>query len=367
MIMRKIVLAFMFVIVLCGISSADVAYTTTDGKLGLITIQGSKSADLKGIQYDTGKENPIVGAYWDKGESKLLVITSEEESYDHAVRFSPSNSLNAIDSQPKILTGVNNATRILSASSGNGVLFVYGSTVQEFHTDNLESTDRFYTYSDDVEIKDALVIGIGVYVLVDDYLLLFDGQLKEGTKNYTQWALAEGSETMSYISGTKIAIGNKTGIQVLGSTLIDLLVTNIPVKTICADNSSGFYYVTQDISGDVYQNVLCHYTGATTNEILKFNGERVKVLRDSSHNVLAAIVDGNIQLYDMADDTLIAEYDAATLGGEPFELAKSTSSGDTPKNGGSCNISGVGAFLLLMSIFCFVIIHNNHYSILESR
>ena len=365
--MRKIFIALMCVIALCGTSAADIAYTTKDGKLGLIHFESSTSSDLEGIQYEMDSENPILGAYWDKGQSRLLMVASNESGDAKVVRLASSNLSDALDSEPVTLTGINNVTNILSTKTGEGVILVYDSSIQEFRTDDLTPTSRNYTYlsSEDVEIKDAAIIGVGVYILVDDSLLMFDGQLSESSKNYSRWTLSEDAEVMTVISGNSLVIGHKKGIQVLSSTLSNLLETSAPVKAICSDSGSGFYYVTQSLSNDIYQNTLCHYANGITDKISTFEGELVKLLRVSS-NVLAIIAGDKILLYNTADDIYIAEYNSSELGGIPFRLSTNTSSGYTKKSSGSCNISSFG-MLLLISVFCFAIINHNHNSILESR
>ena len=362
--MRKLLIAFMFVIALFGIASADIAYTTTDGKLGLIKIEGPKSPDLAGIQYNIGANNSVIGSYWDNGQSRLIVISTNGSSDDKALIFNSSGLTTPINSEPITLTGAKNVRKILSTSTGKGFYLIYGASIQEFATENFAPLDRKYTSSGDIDIMDAVIRGVEVYVLVDDSILVFDGQLKDSGKNYEKYSVAEGSEMLAYISGVGILIGHKNGVQVLSSEAVDFLTTRAPIKSICGDNSSGFYYITQDVSDDVYQNTLYHYNGANTDEILNFEGEIAELILDTNYDVLAVIASDKIQLYNIENDTaLVTEYSSADLGGNPHKLAGTTITGETQKKDGSCNLSGLGILLAL----CFAIIVRNHNSILEGR
>ena len=362
--MRKILIAAICVAtlsLLSEISSADIVYTTTNGNLGLIKIEGPQSLDLAGVQYVTGLQNPIVGSYWDNGASTLLLVTQDDSSNDKALKFNSSNLTTPVNSDPIPLTGAKAVTKILSTTTGEGMYFVYASSFQEFKTDDFTPTARQYTYSEDVniKIKDATIIGQNIFVLVDDFVLKFDGQLNETPKNFSKWSVAQGSEVISYVAGPALVIGHENGIQLLASPPTDFLTTAAPVKAICDDAGSGFYYITQKSSGDVYLNELRHYTGATTNEVVNIqsNSAMVKLVRDSNYNVLVAIMDEKIRVYNTEDDNaFIAEYDSAALGGIPYTLAISTSTGYKNEKSGSCNLSGLGMLLIL----CFALTKLNH-------
>ena len=359
--MKKILIVSIFLIALSGISSADIIYTTTDGKLGLVKIAGSQSLDLAGVQYDTGKENPILESYWDNNKSRVMLIERDGSSYDRAIRFNSSNLIEAIDKEPVILNEAKNTTKILSTITGEGIILIHGATVQEFTTDDLAPTTRKYTYPTKVDIKDATIIGRRIFVLVDNALLKFDGQIKEKSGIFSSWDVEPGAEAMAFIGDGTLVIGHEKGIQVLSSSMEDLLETK-PVKALCSDGSYGFYFVTQELSGDVYHNMLCHFNGATTNEILNFEGKHTGLMCETYNHVLALIANDKILLYDTSDGgtTFVTEYDKSALGGSPFRLATNTSSGQNyEESKGSCNNSNLGILLLVLS-FCFVIIKLNH-------
>ena len=364
--MKKFIVAFLCVIVLCGVASADIVYTTTDGKLGLITIGGASSIDVEEIQYETGLTNPIVGAYWADEKAKTLVIgQSEDIENDVAIRFNSSNLTKPLDKNPVTLNGVSNTSRTSSIRNGRGVYLVYGSSIREFDTENLSPKDRVYTYSTsdeeaDTNIKGALVVGNRIYVLVNDTLMSFDGQLDRNANGFAEWKLEAGAETMCTLSGSKIAIGHASGVQILGNKLSNVIEDIAQVKAMYPDNGSGFYFVTQENSEGDYKNTLYHYTGATTNTILYFTGEHFQLLRNSK--ILAMIMEEKIQFYNPAnDDEFIKEFDKDALGGTPYRMATRNISGekDTYGSGGGCNFSNVGIILFALSLCCVTIIRKS--------
>ena len=368
--MKKFVIALLCVIALCGVAAADIVYSTTDGKLGLISIKGITSIDLEGIQYETGFEKPTMGAYWDDETLRMIVVgQSEDISYDVAIRFSPSDLTKPTDTKPITLKGVSDTSKIISISNGRGLYIVYGPSIREFETDTLtpKEDDRSYTYTTsneevDPNIKGALLTGNRIYVLVNDQLIAFDGQLDKNAQGVKKWNVESGAEVLCGLSGSRLAIGHSTGVQVLGSSLKKLLADTSQVKAISPDSSNGFYYVLEDESGD---KTLCHYNSATSNEILKFDSDTIDIKRDTGNKILAVILEDKIQLYDMTDnDKLVSEFNNAALGGSPYKLMRrSTSTTNTSssskKNDSGCNFSNAG-ILLALSLCCITIYRKNN-------
>ena len=357
--MKKFIAAFLFVIILCGVASADIVYTTTDGKIGLITIGGASSIDVEEIQYETGLTNPIVSAYWADETAKTLVIgQSEDIENDIAIRFNSSNLTTPLDSNPVTLSGVSNASHISSIRNGRGLYLVYGSSIREFDTENLLPKDRVYTYSTsneeaDTNIKGALVVSNRIYVLVNNTLMSFDGQLDRDEQNFSEWNLESGAETICTLSGSRIAIGHSSGVQILGKRLLNAIEDIAQVKALYPDNGSGFYFVTQENSEGDYQNTLYHYTGVTTNTIHRFTGEHFQLLRNS--NLLAMIMEEKIQFYNPAnDDEFIKEFDKDELGGTPYRITNRSVSGekDTYGSSGGCNLSNAGIIMFSLILCC---------------
>ena len=134
-----------------------------------------------------------------------------------------------------------------------------------------------------------------------------------------------------------------------------MVSTDYPVVSICSDNSNGFYYVVQETSNDVKLNSLYHYKDANTEVIsilTNITGGNVQVFH-ADHDVLAAIIGGEIKLYNMADDNLAATYTASQLGGTPYNMTSCTTSGDSAKSSSGCNLIrsdelGVRSFLILL-------------------
>ncbi len=353
--MKKFVAAFLFVIALCGVATADIIYSTTDGKIGLISIQGTASIDLEGVQYETDFEKPVMGMYWDDETLRFIVIGQNgEESNDVAIRFNYSDLTKAVDQKPITLQGVNNTLGIIGISNGRGVYIVYGPSIREFETDDFEPKDRFYTYTTSDEevnpnIKGTVVINNRIFVLVNDTLMRFDGQLDRNVQGFAEWGVESGAEVLCDLSDSRLAIGHSTGVQVLDNGLKKLLDNISQVDAMCPDQSSGFYYVLQDESGD---KTLCHYTNATSNEILKFNSDIIDLARDSENKILATILEDKIQLYNMIDDDkLVAEFDTAALGGSPYKVmmrpTSITSNSTSKKDNSGCNFSNAGILLAL--------------------
>ena len=197
--MKKILLSLVFMLILSGVSLADIAYTTTSGGLGLIVLGSEASPDLKGIQYNSNIEYPAVAAYSDYDGKRFVMLVDNNTndtsvSGDACVRFSSTNLASPIDSETKYLGGLYNSTAFVSSINGNSLFFASGSKIFDFKTSTLRLQRSFDCSSGDV---DANIVNIDsnevVYALVDsdgvsgDVLMRFDGQLKGDVYMFREW------------------------------------------------------------------------------------------------------------------------------------------------------------------------------------
>ncbi|MBQ7544968.1 MAG: hypothetical protein IJT02_08500 [Synergistaceae bacterium] len=354
--MRKIFVGAILAVLLCGSAGADVVYTTDAGTLGLIKISSSTSADLVGTQYTGTGSDSLLGSYWNGSETRVLVINrdSTTASGDVALTFSPSNLTTPLKSSGDILAGVHNARSMAGSNTGRSVFFASGNRISEFRTDDFSAV-RSYDYTPGGSIKAVISTASRIYAIAEDeasgdVILGFDGQLKEDVQDFVKASAPEGTAALSWLSGSRAAVGHASGVSLWSSNIFTLLVSSdAPVKSLCMDDEGGFYFAEQSSSGDVYTTTLKHYSGGEVSSTLftSTDGRGCKVFRHDSESVLAAVIGSNLRLYSMKDDALIASYDASTLGGNPLSVAASSVSGDDGSSGSSgCELSGLGVILL---------------------
>ncbi|MBR0257289.1 MAG: hypothetical protein IJQ58_06080 [Synergistaceae bacterium] len=351
---RKIFMCVIMAFVLCGAAHADIAYTTSDGGLGLIKINGESSIDVKGIQYQGSASNPLVAPYWTGGNSRLAVIsrtTDTTTSGDTVMIFSPSDMTKPLTSSPVVLEGIYNAQDVSYSNNGRGLFITSGTKITQFSPENFGVVRSFdfagYFGSRDSSPESHTVLTSSrIYTLVDSgdnesAMFSFDGQLTQADGNMSVTRIRYRANSMAWLNNSSIALAHSRGVYIIGGGNMS---SDIPVISLCPDSSYGFYFITQDSSGN---STLSHYgVNISTDLHTDNNGGSVIAVRDASYNVLAAKFGGKIRLYRMKDDTFLGEYDSSQLGGVPVSMAVTSSSGSEGNDSSSgCNLSGIGAVM----------------------
>ena len=370
--MRKILVSMILVMIVNACACADIIYTTDAGNLGLIKVQSQTSVDLYGTQYSGVGRDSLLDAYWNSGTSRIILVdrtTNTATSGDTALIFKPSDLTHPIDSEPKVLSGVYDTQALVSSYNGKGLFFASGASIHEFSTEDF-SLSRSYRYTPDTSeditpsIKSLLTGQYTVYALVEqdsseDILLVFDGQLRDDTgKNFAKYRAPSGAEMIVWLKGSVLALAHDDGVSYLNSSVgfYSVVSSDAPVKALCRDSGSGFYFAEQVQSGDSYTTTLRHYSSETktSTTLHAETGDSVsRLLYDDDGGVLAALLGNKVFLYNLRGDALIAEYDNSLLGGKPVQIALSYSSGDDGKNSSGCDMSGGGILLLLIGAMIF--------------
>lgn len=353
-------------LMLCGAAHADIAYTTSNGGLGLIKVNGESSIDIEGIQYQGIGTNSLVAPYWTSGNSRLIVInrtTDTTTSGDTAMMFSTSDLTKPLDSKPTVLKGIHNAESVSYSNNGRGLFITSGTKITQFSTENFGSVRSFdfagyFKSADFIPEAHTVLTSSRIYALVDSgdnesAVFSFDGQLTRDNGNLYVIRIISRADSMSWMNSSRISIPHSSGVYLLDSSASSgrdskswytNISSDIPVITSCPDTSSGFYFITQDSTG---KNTLSHYASKTTTTLYTDNnGGALMAVKDSTHNVLAVKIGGKIRLYRMKDDTFLGEYDSSQLGGVPVSMAITSSSGSEGNSSSSgCNTSGAGVFM----------------------
>ena len=369
--MKRIFAALIFVLIFCGISSADIVYTTTGGSLGLIKVTSASSADLEGIQYTGSSSNPLVVAYKDKDKNRRVMLiepTSDESvSGDSYVRFSSTELSTPLDSEQKYIKGIYNTEAVTNTDTTNGtsLLLTSGTFIYDLDSSSLNLKNSFDCQSGEIvpEIR-SLVTNEVVMALVNtndasgDVLMRFDGQLKRNVETFGEWDMKEDDALqIAFLNtSTRLAIAREAGVDLWERGNISTVVsTDAPVEALCRDSSNGFFYVvqSQDVEGK-YINTLSHYSTSTTNPFstvsVNATSSNVQLIRDDTYNVLGMITGEELRLYNMSNGNLIGSYSSSSLGGVPYQMAITNSTSGSAKksnNNSGCEISGAGIILLL--------------------
>ena len=374
--MRKFLLSFVLVFVLFGASYADIVYTTSTGTLGLIEVTSASSADLKGT-YTKSLSNALVSAYSDyDGNRRVILVDKTNDlttSGDSFSRFSPNDLSKALDEETKYFEGVYGTEIIRNSRNGKSLFLSSSSDIYEFDTDTFAMKNSFdcTPKSDDVasKIKDIAVLENRIFVLAEtqnsgDVVIRFDGQLKRNVGAFYEWAVASGDAMkIAELDNSRVAVARKNDVALLENkkvtSLVSLVSSDNPVKDLCRDSESGFFYATQttDSSGN-YVNTISHYTGSInnfSNVVLNSTSSTLQLIRDDTYNVLGVISGTGINLYNMSDGTLINTFTSSELGGNPVSMAITNSRINTSnkKNNSGCEVSGLGMILLLMCAVSF--------------
>lgn len=365
--MKRFMAVMIFMAISCTSSYADIAYTTSEGNLGLIRTYSSTSADTPVVQYRGAGSSPMVASFRDTSSAKVMLIdrtAGTSASGDTALIFNPGSLTRPEEDTPSILEGIHNTHSFANSYNGRGIFFASegSASVTEFSTSTMKPV-RSYTYtpsSTDIytpEIKDVLIDYYSIYVLystgpAEGKFLRFDGQLTEDIDDFTSITTSGGASSMAVLGNGSIAVAHSGGVEVLSrGEFYQAVSTDAPVKSICRDNSTGFYFITQTESGDTYSSSLYHYRSSLSEPDMLRTGEEGSVcqlLNDEDGGIIAAITGSKILLYEAQTGNLIAEHDSTALEGMPLSLAVTYAPDDYDDySDNSCNITGLGMILMM--------------------
>ena len=366
--MRKFsaVVILVMMMAVCSSAHADIVYLTASGDVGRIHVTGSESADLYGTQYTTSWSSPFIGSYWNGSSTRIILVdrtTDTAASGDTALIFDPSNLTKPLDTERKVLAGVYSAQAMAGSDNGRAVFFASGSSIHEFSTEDFSLT-RSYTYkpktSEDIasEITGVITGSNVIYALVQqtgshDLVLEFDGQLRDDISSFKTHALAHETAAFSWLNGTRVAAGHEYGVDVMSDSrgFLRFLSTDVPVKAVCRDTDTGFYFIEQYESEGVYTTTLKHYSsGEVSTLFTNTEGRTCRLVRDGDNGIFGAIAGDEVLVFRMADDELIGEYDGEMLGSLPAQIVISNVTGSDKSSSSGCSITGMGMMLFLAGV-----------------
>ncbi len=364
--MRKFLAGMILVMVmLCTCAHADIVYLTDSGEMGLVQLNGSKSSDLVGTLYTTSWSSPFLGSYWNGSSTRIILVDRTADtttSGDTAYTFDPSNLTQPLEISRRVLDGVYSAQAFAGSENGRAVFFASGNSIREFSTSDFSLT-RSYTYrpktSEDISSEiTGLITGTNViYALVQqensrDVVLEFDGQLRDDVSSFRNRPLSHDTEVIAWLEDTRVAAGHEYGVDVKlnDGRFVLTLSTDVPVKAVCQDSGSGFYFIEQYEYEGVYTTELKHYSSGKVYALFtNTEGRACRLVRDKDNGIIGALAGDTILVYRMEDDELLGEYDSILLGGLPEQIAVSNVTGSDKKSNSGCRISlsGMGMMLLL--------------------
>ena len=185
----------------------------------------------------------------------------------------------------------------------------------------------------------------------------FDGQLKEGVYYFMSSDVSAGSTIVLSNIGSYPIIGHSTGIDAMASDrkFHSLLSSDYPVRAICPDNSSGFFYASQYQSGESYVNTIMHSLQDThfTPVTISSASSNIKLLQDNKNpDTFAVMTNEAITLFTYKNNlTSRHDYTASELGGLPAGITAAEVSGYDGNSGSSgCNAMGMGMAILCITI-----------------
>ena len=364
--MKKFLLGLIFLGMLCGISSADIVYSTSDGKLGLIKISSNASGDvvtLDGVKYSSSATNPLLYSYRDKDDNNFVLLINRLDSGDTVRRFNFNNLSTPVDNEAISLTDVKGTTALAFSANGRSLYFATPSGLIDVSTETLKTNRVFdctQKSSDDVkrEVKGVEVSLSRVFALIDyqnesnDRLLMFDGQLKTDVEAFGQWEGHNDMTSMIGISNGRYAFARSSGVDVFSnSTFTKVVSTDYPVKALQSDTGHGILYATQNQSNDVYVDTLSHYSTEASNfstVTVNASNSNLKLLRND--NILAAIMGNEIYFYNIEKGTLLKTFTSSQLGGNPVSMTIAHVGGtsDTSDKSSGCEVGSLGAAALMI-------------------
>ncbi len=363
---RKITLSLMILLTFCGISCADLIYSTANGNIGLIRINSSSDVETPSIQYTGTVSDPLIASFWNSSATNVMMIDRyAKESGDCVYVFSPSDLTKFTYSRDIIgVRGANNATY---SENGYSVFLSAGSKIYDvdsssfnvlnsFDCTNVISNDNY-----DTEILALTADSSLIHVLASagnrQKYMRFDGQLKTRVDYFMSADMSAGASAMYTTSNGYPIIGHSEGIDMMNSSskFYHLFSTDHPVKAICADeNGGGFFYATQQQSGDKYINRLSHFSQKddSLGVTIESATPEIKLLRDNQHReAFAVVAGGKITVCTYRNGkTNVWSYSASELGGTPVGIVAAAVSGYNGNSSSSGCDSVYAGMILLMAI-----------------
>lgn len=380
--MKKFFVSLIILSVMCMTAEAHILYTTQNGSLGLIKVNGTgvNSIDLVGTQ-NSGGNGSVVASYWENntsngsGNSKIILITPKESSDttvsgDTAARFSSYESLSKkLDDKDIYLAGTYGTPIICGTNSGGSLYLATGSYLREYKTADFKlynSRDLSVDLSsENAKIKSVVKTDTRIYVLTafnnttvsNDIVMVLDGTLNP-TSEYAgkmQVNTSKDAYAMDLLSDSRIAVGCSNGVYHVknSSTTESLVSTDYPVVALHKDTGSGFYYMIQseDKVNNVKINSLIHYTNSAvtplSGDVINISGDKAVIVKDSNYDVLGVIIGEKIAIVRMSSGEILKTFTSADLGGSlPISITASSTTGNSADTSGGCMVSGAGVALM---------------------
>lgn len=365
--MRKILLAVMFILMLCGVSSADFVYMTSAGNLGRISVNSSSDISSPSIEYTGTHSSPFLASYWNGSDTSLVIIDRYAGvSGDRAYIFRPSD-LTTYERSTDI-EGVYGANKAGYSENGYSLFLTAGAEIYEVSTRNfgiLNSYDCTRIISDDNYSTDIVSLNVDTSLI---HLIItagetrkyaqFEGQLDDTKEYFVSTDVSDGALPLLSNHNYPI-IGHSFGIDVMRGIkgkFYRVISTDHPVKSMCLDNNDSLFYATQYQDGGKYVNTIEHLTSDSQFSpiTIESSSPNIKLIRDNNrHEFFAAMTDEGIRLFTYQNrHTASWEYTASMLGGTPAGITAATVSGyDGKTNSSGCDASGIGLMMIAAVMF----------------
>ena len=343
-------------------ASADFAYTTENGTLGIFTVTSLSSTSIDVTMSDTYEgysEDLFVSGFYNTSNPGLIVIEKNQGSSvsgDYAYIYNGTDFVTPV--YEGYLAGVRGANAVASANNGRSIFIASenNASIAEFDLTSLSDMPRhYYTYPyESFDIQALVLNGYYLYALFTNpesedqksKIKQFDGQLLEKT-SYLSADVDHYANDIVIASNAGVFIGTDSGFELFRYNKSTSIVSDDSfgsVKSMCSDESNGFYFVSSMLSGDQifrYKNsgevVWLHSTPD--------NGAYQKILYDNDKKILAAVMGGRVVFLNVNNDTpsLIASYTSSSFDGAVTGIAKIFTSGASDQRSSSgCDFMSLG-------------------------
>ena len=367
--MKKFIAGLLFICLFSGVSSADVVYNTSTGKLGVIEVSSVPDVSLPVIEYTNAGNDSFLASFANGDYARILLVRRESDtiniSGDTALIFNTSDMSTPIDEY--YLTNLYGSFKVGYSRNGNSVFVasVLDNTLTEFDSGNFAYLNHYTLTDSDYLIRDLMVDNDYIYLLINEsltrsFLMRFDGQLKDNTKTYTSFDISGIANCVASLGNSKIVVGSEKVVAKLDNrTFVPLVSPDEEVIAVGRDHNTGndgFYYITQSVSDGNYTSSLWHYENTIYTMLeSEISAESAcQLVYDKDKNVMAALMGGKIFVYESKTDTLLGEFDSTDLDGVPSSIAMSTVITTTSKkNSSGCNLTGAGVVLMLIAALKF--------------
>lgn len=368
---KKFFAGLLFVCILSCSAYANLVYITDNGTMGLIEISETLSSDAPVEQYSGIADDSIALHYYNEDGSAFVALIEPEtdinnSSGDKAYIFNISDLTQPVNDEAKILTGVYGTNSAAYSDNHKAVFFASGingeAKISQFDTGsfNFVRSFSYISSNDNAVMNTVLVDGSSVFGLAnqatsqDSLFFRFDGQLNNNVQGAWKTKANYNSELIAFGSNNRVFLAHSGGVDQLNNSESRLIVsTDTPVKALCRDKDSGFYFITQ--SDDSGIQVLRHYKNESTITEVDNGASESLICQAVYHDkdnkkFIAAIIDDGIVIYDPDDDSIAGEFTSSDLGGIPTfitGITQQSTSVAKSSNSHGCNITGAGILLTL--------------------